>query len=200
MSPETWERVQAVFHQAVDLPPAERRAFVHASCGGDADVESAVLGMMVEDDRSRSPLDLDVAHVAHHVLDDTGSASLPFRTVGRYALQRRLGEGGMGVVYLAERADLGSAVAIKVLRDAWVSPSRRERFAAEQRTLAQLNHPSIARLYDADTLADGRRGLRWSTSAARRSPSTAARTSARSRSDCACFARSARRFSTRTSS
>jgi eukaryotic-like serine/threonine-protein kinase len=61
----------------------------------------------------------------------------------------------MGVVYLAERVDLGSLVAIKLLRDAWLSPARRERFASEQRTLAQLNHPSIARLYDADTLDDG---------------------------------------------
>ena len=66
-----------------------------------------------------------------------------------------LGEGGMGVVYLAEREDLGTLAAIKLLRDAWLSPARRERFASEQRTLAQLNHPSIARLYDADTLPDG---------------------------------------------
>src|SRR3989449_5746996 len=61
----------------------------------------------------------------------------------------------MGVVYLAEREDLGSVAAIKILRDAWLSPDRRERFASEQRTLAQLNHPAIARLYDADTLPDG---------------------------------------------
>ena len=61
----------------------------------------------------------------------------------------------MGIVYLAERADLGSQVAIKVLRDAWLSPARRARFATEQRTLAQLNHPLIARLYDADTSSDG---------------------------------------------
>ena len=61
----------------------------------------------------------------------------------------------MGVVYLAERDDLGTVAAIKILRDAWLSPSRRERFASEQRTLAQLNHPFIARLYDAGTLADG---------------------------------------------
>jgi serine/threonine-protein kinase len=155
MSPETWERVQAVFHQAVELPPAERRAFVGASCSGDREVESAVLGMLAEDARTESPLDLDVADVAQAVLDETGAVPPRFPTVGRYILERRLGEGGMGVVYLARRDDLGSQVAIKVLRDAWVSPSRRERFAAEQRTLAQLNHPSIARLYDADTLADG---------------------------------------------
>ena len=59
------------------------------------------------------------------------------------------------MVYLAEREDLGSLVAMKVLRDAWVSPARRERFTSEQRTLAQLNHPFIARIYDADALADG---------------------------------------------
>ncbi len=54
-----------------------------------------------------------------------------------------------------EREDLGSVAAIKVLRDAWMSPARRYRFAQEQRTLAQLTHPFIARLYDADTLPDG---------------------------------------------
>ncbi len=61
----------------------------------------------------------------------------------------------MGVVYAAVRDDLGSVAAVKVLRDAWVSPERRERFAAEQRTLAQLNHPHIARLYDAGAFPDG---------------------------------------------
>jgi serine/threonine-protein kinase len=53
------------------------------------------------------------------------------------------------------RDDLGTHAAVKVLRDAWVSPSRRERFATEQRTLAQLNHPAIAHLHDAGTLEDG---------------------------------------------
>lgn len=61
----------------------------------------------------------------------------------------------MGVVFLAEREDLGNQVAIKFLRDAWLSSARRARFADERRTLVQLNHPSIARLYDADTLPDG---------------------------------------------
>jgi serine/threonine-protein kinase len=80
---------------------------------------------------------------------------VPDQRFGPYRLIRPLGEGGMAVVYLARRDDLGSVAAIKVLRDAWLSPTRRERFAAEQRTLALLIHPSIARLYDADTLPDG---------------------------------------------
>ena len=70
-------------------------------------------------------------------------------------VERLLGEGGMGSVFLGRRDDLGSVAAIKVLRDAWISPARRARFYAEQRTLAKLEHPNIARLYDADTLPDG---------------------------------------------
>ena len=61
----------------------------------------------------------------------------------------------MGSVFLAERDDLGKSAAIKVLRDAALSPARRERFRLEQRILAQLNDPAIARIYDADTLHDG---------------------------------------------
>jgi tetratricopeptide (TPR) repeat protein/predicted Ser/Thr protein kinase len=155
MDPEAWTRVQAVFHQAVELPESDRRAFVQASCTGQAEIESAVLGMLDEDARGETLLDEDVAHLAERVLDSAAAPLLPLRSIGRYVLTRRLGEGGMGVVYLAEREDLKTLVAIKILRDAWVSPSRRDRFAAEQRTLAQLNHPSIARFYDADTLDDG---------------------------------------------
>jgi Serine/threonine protein kinase len=81
--------------------------------------------------------------------------AMPQHDFGPWRIASVLGEGGMGVVYLAERADLGNKAAIKILRDAWLSPLRRERFAAEQRTLAQLSHPSIASLYDAGTLPEG---------------------------------------------
>lgn len=110
------------------------------------------MAMLEEDAHGTSLLDGGLANAAHEVLE-TGAPPLP--CFGPYRTLRPLGEGGMGVVYLAERDDLQHRVAIKVLRDAWLSPARRERFAAEQQTLAQLNHPSIARLYDADTLEDG---------------------------------------------
>ncbi|HEY7396155.1 MAG TPA: serine/threonine-protein kinase, partial [Gemmatimonadaceae bacterium] len=89
------------------------------------------------------------------VLERSTTYSPGAERFGPYRVTHVLGEGGMGVVYLAERDDLGSLAAIKILRDAWLSPGRRERFAAEQRTLAQLNHPFIARLYDAGALSDG---------------------------------------------
>ena len=75
--------------------------------------------------------------------------------VGPYRVLRLLGEGGMGVVYLVEREDVGGRAALKLLRDAWISPSRPARFLTEQRTLAQLDHPGIAQLHDAGTLTDG---------------------------------------------
>src|SRR6516162_5317671 len=155
MDSDRWQKIQAVFHGAADLPKAEQQVFLAERCAGDQELRSHVEKMLLADEGENSLLERDVAQVAHQVLSED-SASLPALVqFGRYRIKRTLGAGGMGIVYLAERIDLGSLVAIKLLRDAWVSPARRERFAAEQRTLAQLNHPLIARLYDADTLADG---------------------------------------------
>ena len=150
-----WERVQTVFHLSADLPEADRRQYVAEECADDPTLADEVLALLEEDARGGSLLDRDVSHLARAVLDAPTAPVVPLDTFGPYRISSVLGEGGMGVVYLAERADLGSQAAIKILRDAWLSPARRERFAAEQRTLAQLNHPSIARLYDADTLPDG---------------------------------------------
>jgi eukaryotic-like serine/threonine-protein kinase len=150
-----WERIQALFHEAADLPPAEQDAFLASACDWDAELVEEVRSMLREDWHQVSVLDRGMAELAHNVFAKTNPDHLPTQNFGPYRLIRLLGEGGMGTVYLAERTDLGTQVAIKVLRDAWLSPARRERFAAEQRTLAQLNHPSIARLYDADALPDG---------------------------------------------
>ncbi len=148
-----WEAVQGLFHRALDVPEERRAAWVAAACGDEA-LAAEVLALLAAD-AAPSVLDRSLAEVAHAVLKDGIPAALRERSFGAWRLVRVLGEGGMGVVYLARRPDLGSEAAIKILRDAWLSPARRERFAAEQRTLAQLNHPSIARLFDANTLPDG---------------------------------------------
>jgi serine/threonine-protein kinase len=149
---ERWERVQALFHRVLELPVGERRGYLDEACADEPELVDEVLDLVTEDERADSILDREVGSVADAVLD--GSVP-PIQVVGAYRIRRILGRGGMGVVYLGEREDLGALAAIKVLRDAPLSPVRRERFAREQRTLANLTHPSIARLYDADALPDG---------------------------------------------
>ncbi len=157
MDSARWTRVQSLFHAAADLPPAEQRAFLEAECADDPSLVNDALALLAEDARSDSLLDRGVAAAADSVLGRSGDHvfPLPDALLGPYRITRVLGEGGMGVVYHAERDDLGTVAAVKILRDAWLSPARRERFVSEQRTLAQLNHPFIARLYDAGSLADG---------------------------------------------
>ena len=150
-----WDRIQKLFHDAADVPQGEQRVFLEAACGDDEELVVEVLNMLDQDANGHSLLDRNIADIAQETLANAIPASLILKEFGPYRIMKLLGEGGMGVVYLAERRDLGTEVAVKVLRDAWLSPARRERFASEQRTLAQLNHPLIARLYDADTLDDG---------------------------------------------
>ena len=155
MESARWKRIQALFHEAAARPAADRLPYLTAAAGDDRPLIDEVLAMLDEDMSASSLLDRDVARVADRMLARPGKGEPLPHDFGPYKVRELLGEGGMGVVYLAERADLGSLVAIKILRDAWMSPARRERFTLEQRTLAQLNHPSIARLYDANALPDG---------------------------------------------
>jgi serine/threonine-protein kinase len=151
MDSERWVRLQALFHEAVARTGLERDAFLESVAADDAQLAASLRAMIDEDERGASLLDRGIAQAAERLVAREPAAP----DFGPYRMQRVLGEGGMGVVYLASRDDLGIQVAIKLLRDAWMSPARRERFAHEQRLLAQLTHPSIARLYDAETLPDG---------------------------------------------
>ena len=153
MDADRWARLQELFHRAAELSEADRRAFVDVECGEDRSLATDVLAMLSADASSAPMIDGGLAQAARQVLGPISAVSLA--DFGAYRVREVIGEGGMGVVYRAERDDLGSTAAVKVLRDAWLSPARRERFASEQRILAQLNHPGIARLYDAGTFADG---------------------------------------------
>jgi serine/threonine-protein kinase len=155
MDTKRWERMQSLFHEAIDLPSEARSGFLRAACTGDQALYADVAAMLDRDAAQSSMLDGDVADMAGHILGEGIPDTFAGQAFGPYRLTRFLGQGGMGIVCLGVRDDLQSVAAIKILRDAWVSPMRRERFASDQRILAQLNHPSIARLYDADTLPGG---------------------------------------------
>ena len=150
MTTPSWERLQALFHAALELPASEREAFLAAQEARDPALVAKVRAMLAEDARADSLLDRDLGHAAEAVMSE-----LAPRDLGPYRIIRLIGSGGMGAVYLAERRDLASRVAVKVLRDAPLSPGRRERFLAEQRMLAQMQHPFIARIHDAGDRDDG---------------------------------------------
>lgn len=152
LHPHRWEQIQALFHAALERPEKDREQFLASRCGQDHALLRAVQELLEEDRGDSSLLDRGIAPLAGDILrEDT----LPFPTVGSYRIVGLLGSGGMGRVYLGQRQDTGGKAAIKILRGAAFSPTRRRRFADEQRTLAGLDHHSIARMYDAGALPDG---------------------------------------------
>src|SRR5215471_1419911 len=110
MDSARWQEIQALFHDAAERPQAERRRFLESRCGQDAALIREVLTLLEEDERGSSFLEGDVGRIASQVLDDFGSGELPFQKFGPYTMQKVLGEGGMGAVYLATREDLGNLV------------------------------------------------------------------------------------------
>src|SRR5258708_29119464 len=124
MDAQRWQWIQSLFHDAAAQPEAARHMFLAAACADDAEAMNEVLSLLEEDVRKTSLLDRDMGEVARSLVGDTPSR-LTLRAVAPYRIIKLLGEGGMGVVYLAEREDLGSEVAIKILPNAGMSPARR---------------------------------------------------------------------------
>lgn len=129
-----WRRVEEVFHRALEIPPLERDAFVREQCHGDAaladDVRGILRGYEAQDRRS-------------------GSVSSAAR-FGAFETIREIGQGGMGVVYLARRVgDFEQQAAVKVISGSPAAAALlAERFRQERQILASLDHPNIARLLD----------------------------------------------------
>jgi eukaryotic-like serine/threonine-protein kinase len=152
-SPET---VEALFHQALDRPPEERDAFVAEQCGGDAELEAAILELLECDARAEGA----VGFLQSPAADVRAALSRPVETApvsfGRYRIVRLHGEGGMGTVYEAQQDNPRRKVALKVMRDEFVSTELVKRFKNEAQILAGLRHPGIAKVYEAG-MSDGGR-------------------------------------------
>ena len=152
---ERYARAAAITHAVLDLPADARAAQVDRECLDDAALRAEVAWMLRAACSDEDNGDDDVAFVVDTsgLLDGAALAAIAPR---EYRVLRPLGEGGMGMVYLAERSedDLPQRVALKLLRFAEGTSSQR-RFREEQRILAGLRHPNIAHFIDAGTLANG---------------------------------------------
>ncbi|MCC6989316.1 MAG: serine/threonine protein kinase, partial [Acidobacteria bacterium] len=152
MTPERWARVTELFDAACQLPTAARDAWLDAS-GVDADLRAEVRAMIEAYDTDPGYLEQPANPVP--ALDVPMTDALIGRRLGAWRLTRQIGRGGMGVVYEARRDDqeFDRVAAVKIL-PAW-SAGFAERFRAERRVLAALDHPGIARLLDSGTSDDG---------------------------------------------
>jgi serine/threonine protein kinase/tetratricopeptide (TPR) repeat protein len=155
LAPNRWELIQELFLAAAELPPADRRPFLDQKCDGDRELREDVESMLHSDTRAEQELAATLqaeARSLFHTRDLTGSR------LGPYRVERQIGAGGMGEVYLAHRDDqlFKQRVAIKVVRRGCDTPELVERLHQERRILANLEHPSIARLIDGGTTSDGR--------------------------------------------
>jgi tetratricopeptide (TPR) repeat protein len=149
-TPQLWARVKAIASAALDLDAAARAAFVDEACQGDAGLRAEVVSLLDSTDAAQPFFEKPPAFPGPGLV-------LPDSRIGPYRVIRELASGGMGSVFLAERADgeFQQRVAIKIVRGGFGDAFLLERFREERRILATLDHPNIARLLDGGTTAAG---------------------------------------------
>jgi len=155
MTPERWQRINELFAQEAGLDPAGRTARLEAASGDDPELRDEVERLLAADQQAGTFLENLIRWTSEDL--STGGDLPADRRIGPYRIEREIGHGGMGTVYLAERADgvFEKEVAVKVVRQGFDTTDALRRFELEQRILARLEHPGIARLYDAGTTEEG---------------------------------------------
>src|SRR5215472_1117553 len=152
-APDRWQRLEDLFFEASDLEPSARPAFLEQACGSDTDLRREVEDLLRSSDRTLADLRRPVDETAREVVMDKSG-----QRIGPYQIVKLLGEGGMGLVYLANRADqqFQQQVAIKLMHAGFgQSPEMLRRFKAERQILANLDHPNIASLLDGGITSEG---------------------------------------------
>jgi len=159
LSPELWRRISEKLDGALGLAPDARRAYLEASCEGDEDLLRHVESLLDSDRQAGDFL-------ARPALDAVGldlgewmdEGFVAGQRVGPWELVRELGRGGMGVVWLARRAegDFEQHVALKLIKRGLDTDEILARFRRERQILARLEHPNIGRFLDGGVTGDGR--------------------------------------------
>lgn len=151
MNRERFALIKRIFLEIRDLQPADHKTFLDEACAGDAALRSEVLALIDQPSQSLNILPLDHAGMMPDQFDGTGSrrSDVPSH-IGPYRIVAVLGEGGMGVVYHAEQSQpVRREVALKIIRWGFGTQPVLARFESERQAIARMDHPNIARLFDA---------------------------------------------------
>ena len=156
MNPERWPEVERLYEQVIALPIDQRARFLETSSNGDEELRREVGSLLSLESASADFLEQPALRAAATTLSHA-LPHLKLPEVPGYHIVRELGEGGMGVVYLAEqRTPLKRIVALKLIRPGMDSRHVLARFERERQALARMDHPNIAAVFDAGSTADGR--------------------------------------------
>ncbi len=140
------DRLQQLFGEAADLPEPERAAFVARECDGDEALARELLSLLAFDPGPTKPDALAETRPDRRGAANSEPPSEPL-TLGRFEVQKQLGEGGMGVVYLARDPTLARTVALKVVKGAG-SPALRTRLMREAQAMARITHPNVVTVHE----------------------------------------------------
>jgi len=172
MSPELWQKIESIFQTALDLSHEKRGQFIADQCGDNLALKKEVEKLLSDYDSAESFIESPVwtdSHFLNSSAKKVISKSLDEESqelkeeifigkqIGSYRIAREIGRGGMGAVFLAERADgeFSQKVAIKLIKRGMDSDFIVRRFRHERQILASFEHPFIARLLDGGTTAEG---------------------------------------------
>ncbi|MGA2744394.1 MAG: serine/threonine-protein kinase [Candidatus Sulfotelmatobacter sp.] len=161
MTGERWEQVKELLHQAMQLTPGERGHFLDSACSSDDALRAEVESLLLADEGIRStfmqsPLLPDELGADLDLLGATGTLEAGQIFAQRFQLVRRLGEGGMGQVWLAEQTSpVRRQVALKLIKAGMYDEAVVQRFQSERQSLAIMVHPAIAKVFDAGTTPQG---------------------------------------------
>jgi TolB-like protein/Tfp pilus assembly protein PilF len=149
MTPDRWEQVSVLYRRALELRAEERDAFVFDACGNDQELLRELQSLVLADGKAGNFLRSGAISDAARMLAEQKRIPRVGSSLAHYRVLSRLGEGGMGEVYLAEDTRLKRRVALKVLPDAFVQDRERvRRFEHEARAASALNHPNIVTIFE----------------------------------------------------
>ncbi|MCL4788386.1 MAG: serine/threonine protein kinase, partial [Verrucomicrobia bacterium] len=156
---EPLEREVVVLNAALELSPAERAAYLDQACAGDAALRRRVEDLLHAHEQAESFLETPSAGLdfKRTVRVDIPLTEKPGDRIGRYKLLQQIGEGGCGIVYMAEQEEpVRRRVALKIIKLGMDTKQVIARFEAERQALALMDHPNIAKVFDAGATDTGR--------------------------------------------